>query len=506
MNLRSTALLIVVLIMNFGLASAQDDQDKKEAPKPVPPPKEFITSHQGTFGGKPIKYKAIAGETYLRDKEGEPVASIWSVTYKMDGPENVARSVTFIFNGGPGSASVWLHMGLFGPQLTVVDSDAKVDDGGAPYPLVNNDYCLLDVTDLVFIDPVGTGYSKVVGKGKVEDYWGLNEDAKSIAEFIRLWVTKYKRWNSPKYIAGESFGTTRAAAVTSVLEGDGQDMALNGLVLISQALDYQGSTSVHDNIVSYITYFPSMAATSWYHKKAGSGKTLEAFVDEARKFALDEYVRALYMGTRLTHTERERIADRIAYFTGLPKSYVLLSNLRILIPRYRKELLRDQGIAIGQLDGRYMGDEADDVAERPTLGDASSYNIESAYTAALNHYFASQLNVDMDRPYITSNDELGAKWKWRDVPEGKYWEPTYVNVARKLGDSMRKNKDLKVLVASGYYDLICPFFDTEYTFARNGILKDRVTLTYYEAGHMMYVHKPDLIKIAGDIRKFYGSR
>ena len=481
-------------------------EEKKPEPKPVGDPKEFITSHQGTFGGKPIKYKAIAGETYLKGKDGEPVASIWSVTYKMDGTDMTNRPVTFIFNGGPGSASIWLHLGLFGPQVTKVNSDAKEDDGAAPYPMLNNPYGMLDLTDLVFIDPVGTGYSRVIGNGKVEDYWGLNEDAKSIANFMRSWVTKHKRWNAPKYIAGESFGTTRATAVTYELEGDGQEMALNGLILISQALDYQGSTSTHDNIVSYVTYFPSMAATSWYHKKAGTGKTLEAFVEEARVFGLDEYVRALYKGGRLTPAEKDHIAERLVYFTGLSRTYIDHSNLRILIPRYRKELLRDRGLVIGQLDGRFMGDESDDVAERPTLGDPSSYNIDGAYTAILNHYYASQLNVDMDRPYITSNEELGNKWRWRDVAEGKYWEPSYVNVARKLGDAMRRNKDLKVIVASGYYDLICPFFDTEYTFARNGILHDRVTLTYYEAGHMMYVHEPDLVKLTADIRKFLTTK
>ncbi len=486
------------------LALAQEE--KKEEPKPIPAPLEFVTSHQGTFGGKIIKYKAIAGEMHLKNKAGEATASIWSVTYKLDGPESIARPVTFVFNGGPGSASVWLHMGMFGPQITKVDSEAKIDDGAAPYPLDNNNHALLDITDLVFIDPVGTGYSTVVGKGKVEDYWGLNEDAHSIAEFMRLWVTKYKRWNSPKYIAGESFGTTRAAAVVDVLGEDGQDMALNGLILISQALDYQGSTSVHDNIVSYITYLPSMAATAWYHKKAGVGKTLEAFVEEARSFALNEYVSALYKGANLDQSQRSQIAGRLSYFLGLSQTYIELSNLRVLMPRFRKELLRDKGLAIGQLDGRYMGDEADDIADRPTLGDAASYGIGSAYTAALNHYFSSKLNVNMDRPYITSNSDIDTKWKWRDVPEGRYWEPAYVNVARKLGNAMRKNKDLKVMVACGYYDLITPFLDAEYTFARNGILKERVKLTYYEAGHMMYLHEPALIQLSQDARSFITSR
>lgn len=365
--IRLLYLFACTLLFNVVLAQEEKKTETKSEFKPVPEPKEFVTSHQGSFGGKLIKFKAIAGELYLKNKEGEPTASIWSVTYKLDGPENINRPVTFIFNGGPGSASVWLHMGMFGPQIVKVDSDARTDDGGAPYTVINNNYGLLDISDLVFIDPVGTGYSKVIGKGKVEDYWGLDEDAKSIAEFMRLWVTKYKRWNSPKYIAGESFGTTRAVAVASALERDGQNMALNGLILISQALDYQGSTSVHDNIVSYVTYFPSMAATAWYHKKAGSGKTLEQFVEEARAFVLNEYVSAMYKGSRLTNDERNHIAERMSYFLGLSKSYIELSNLTVLMPRFRKELLRDKGVAIGQLDGRYFGDEADDIDDRPNM-------------------------------------------------------------------------------------------------------------------------------------------
>ena len=225
--------IVTTLLGSLTLVQAQEE--KKEHIKPIPEAKVFVTSHQGTFGGQLIKYKAIAGETYLKNDDGEPVASIWSVTYKLDGPEETNRPVTFIFNGGPGSASVWLHMGFFGPQVTKVESDASTDDGGAPYPLVNNKHSMLDLTDLVFIDPVGTGYSRVIGKGKTEDYWGLMEDARSIAAFMREWVTKNKRWNSPKYIAGESFGTTRAAAVNYELEGDGQEMSLNGLILISQA-------------------------------------------------------------------------------------------------------------------------------------------------------------------------------------------------------------------------------------------------------------------------------
>ena len=446
---------------------------------------------------------AIASETHLKNESGEPVASLWSVSYLKEGvKDGTKRPVTFVFNGGPGSASVWLHMGMFGPELVKVDSDAKADDGAAPYTLVPNTHALLDLTDFVFIDPVGTGYSQVIGKGKVEDFWGLNEDAKSIARFMRQWVTENERWFSPKYIAGESFGTTRAAAVANALEGNGQNMALNGLILISQALDYAGSTSVHDNITSYLTYLPSMAATAWYHKKAGQGKTLEAFVEECRTYTYHSYAPVLYKGSLLTEAEKNEAAERLRYFTGLDKDYILKSNLRILMPRFQKQLLADQGLAIGRLDGRFMGDEVDDLSDGPHLGDPASYQIGAAYTAALNHYYASGLKVKMDRPYLTSNSEISRKWRWRTAPEGTYWEPSPVNVTRRLSETMRRNPEMKVLVASGYYDLICPFFDAEYTFSRNGIEWEKVIMTYYEAGHMMYTHEPDFVKLSNDIREF----
>lgn len=495
-NVKATA---IFLLFCLALAGQENGQDSLH----VPEPKSFITSHEIVSEGQTIRYRAVASETYLKDASGQPEASLWSVAYLKEGVRDVTkRPVTFVFNGGPGSASVWLHMGMFGPRLVKVDSDAREDDGAAPYTLVPNNEGLLDLTDFVFIDPVGTGYSRVIGKGKVEDFWGLNEDANSIARFMRQWITENGRWFSPKYIAGESFGTTRAAAVANALEGDGQNMALNGLILISQALDYAGSTSVDDNITSYLTYLPSMAATAWYHKKAGQGKTLEAFVEECRDYTYHRYAPVLYKGSLLTEAEKNEAAEKLSYFTGLEKAYILKSNLRILMHRFQKELLADRGLAVGRLDGRFMGDEIDELSDGPHLGDPASYQISAAYTAALNHYYASELKVAMDRPYITSNGEISSKWRWRTAPEGSYWEPSPVNVTRRLSETMRRNPEMKVMVASGYYDLICPFFDAEYTFSRNGIQREKITMTYYEAGHMMYTHEPDFVKLSQDIRAF----
>lgn len=489
---KSLTILTTIVCLPF-VSNAQDEV------KPIPDPRGFTTQHDGVFGGKKLNYTAVGSETYLKNGKDEFTGAMWSVAYIKSGTvDPTTRPVTFVFNGGPGSASMWLHMGFFGPKVIRVDSDAKEDDGGAPYPIEVNKDGLLDITDLVFVDPIGTGYSKLIGKGEGKEYWGLNEDAQSIATFMRQWITKNNRWMSPKYIAGESYGTTRAAAVSQVLEGGGQSMALNGLILISQALDYQGSTSINDNIRSYITYLPSMATTAWYHKKAGQGKTIETFAQEARDFAYGDYVSALYKGEYLTGSEKDAISKKLAYFTGLDESFIKRANNRVLMARFKKELLRDEGMAIGTLDGRYYGDEPDDTADSPELGDASSYKVSAAYTAALNHYFTNDLKITMDRPYLTSA-RVGP-WNW-----GSGGEPMYVKTSRRLANAMRRNDQMKVLVACGYYDLITPFFDAEFTFSRNAIPMERVKFTYYEGGHMMYNHVPAFEQLAKDIRLFIES-
>ncbi|MFM1877326.1 MAG: hypothetical protein RLZZ241_192 [Bacteroidota bacterium] len=495
--------LLLFLVVDLATAIAQD---APKATPHIPEPQRFISQHQIQNGGQVVRYRATASETYLKNRDGVPEASIWSVAYEREGVANTAnRPVAFVFNGGPGSASVWLHMGLLGPNLVQVDSDAQADDGAAPYALRENVHGVLDQVDLVFVDPIGTGYSRVVGDGKNEDHWGLTEDARSVTRFIREWVTTHGRWMSPKYLIGESFGTTRAVGVANFLEGGGQNMALNGLILISQALDYGGSTSDPYNITSYITYFPSMAAAAWYHKKAGMGQSLDSFLEACREFTYNRYIPALYRGARLSAAEKQRIATEMSGFIGLDATYIFDSDLRILVHRFQKELLRDQGMALGRLDGRYLGQEIDQFSEGPHLGDASSYKIGGAYTAALNHHLRNNLKVVMDRPYYTSSPDIGGKWRWKPVPDGQYWEPSMINVAPKLGETMRRNPEMRVMVANGYYDLICPFFDAEYTFARNGIDPTRIQMNYYEAGHMMYTHQPDYIKLISEIRDFLSS-
>ena len=490
----------LLLLFSTGISFSQDE--KTEIKPLTRDPQKFEASHSGTFNGQKITYRSIVGETFLKNSKGEVTGALWSTSYIRDGVDSSKRPVLFIFNGGPGSASVWLHMGFFGPKVVKTDSNAQEDDGAAPYQFVENTQALLDLTDLVFIDPVGTGFSQVEGVGKTSDFWGLNEDAASIAQFMRIWVTHNGRWQAPKFLAGESFGTTRAAKVAEVLEEGGQSMALNGIILISQALDYAGSSSWADNLTSFFTYLPSQAVTAWYHGKAGQGKSIEAFAQEARDFAYGDYLKSLFLGEKQTLAQKEAIAEKLAYFTGLEKNYILRSDNQILMHRFKKELLRSEGKAIGTLDGRYLAVETDKVAEGPVLGDPSSYMTGSAYTAVFNDYLMRDLKVTMDRPYLTSATGMGGSWNWKTVPDGTYYEPSYVSTARSLSEAMHRNTRMQVMVANGYYDLITPFFDAEYTFARHDFPQDRIQMTYYEAGHMMYNRQEDFDALAKDVREF----
>jgi carboxypeptidase C (cathepsin A) len=501
MTVRSLVAAFFLAALASAPAAAREAAD---AAASVDDPKTFVTEHRGRFGDRGLRYRVEAGEMHLPGEDGEPDAAIFTFAYLAE-EAGTDRPVTFVFNGGPGSASLWLHMGLLGPKRVVVPSEADADDGAAPYRIVDNPATILDVTDLVFVDPIGTGFSRVVGDGETADYWSMQGDAGSLSTLIRRWITEHDRWNAPKYLIGESFGTTRAALIADTLSGDGQDVALNGIVMISQAMDYTGSSPAPDNLIAYVTYLPTMAATAWYHDRAGQGRPLQDFLDDARAFATHVYLPALFRGSALSPQARRDVAAQLAQFTGLSVDYIRRADLRITVPRFTKELLRDDGLAVGRLDSRYTADEADDTADSPHLGDAASNGITSAYTAAMYHYMGTELGVDMDRPYRTSNSEVSSHWNYRPVPEGQWWEPNYVNTARALSDALRKNADLDVLVANGYYDLVTPFFDAEYTLARHGILSDRIAMTYYEAGHMMYTREADFDALMRDIRRFYAD-
>ncbi|GLS83368.1 S10 family peptidase [Paraferrimonas haliotis] len=464
-------------------------------------PLRSITEHQVRINGDRIKYQAIAGETFLYDDKDNPTASIHSVSYlRTDIKNDPTRPVTFVFNGGPGSASIWLHLGLFGPQRVVVPGDAK-DDGAPPYQMVDNQYSMLDQTDLVFIDPVGTGLSRALGDKQGSDFWGVKEDARSIADFIRLWLTEYGRWNAAKYLAGESYGTTRAAAVTQELQGGWTNVSLNGVLLISSILDFTHARYQPGNHQPYIGFLPTMAATAFYHDKVSpqdKALGLEGFIEESRAFAIGEYASALLLGNRLTEQQYQQTRASLARFTGLSESYLDRVNLRVSAHRYTKQLLRDQDLTVGRLDSRYTGVDYDSGGEYID-NDPSGYGISGAYTAAIQDYLFRVLKVDTKRKFQVLSVDVNRGWNWN--VSGKQMH--FVNVAPYLGRAMRENSGLKVFVANGYFDFATPFFATENTFADNGIDNSRVTMAYYPAGHMMYVEPQSLQKLVKDMRAFY---
>ena len=502
MSLRLFACLAALAIA--APIAAQDKPDKAEAADAaIPAPVRSVTRHSGTFGGTRIAYRAIAGDTYLKDKDGKPLASITSYSYLKEGPVDPNRPVTFLWNGGPGSGSLWLQMGAFGPKRVVIPSDAR-DDGAPPYPIVDNAESLLDVTDLVFIDPVGTGFSRALGKTDPKDYWGITKDAKSMAAFIRLWLNENGRWNAPKFIGGESYGTTRSAAVIKELEGSYTDVAINGIILISSILDFSQAADTPGNELGYVTNLPSMAATAWYHDKvANKPATVEAFVEEARAFAIGPYASALLKGNSLSPQERQAVLPQLSRFTGVSQTYLAQADLRLSPSRFYKELLRDRGQVIGRLDTRYTGRDYDNAGETPD-NDPSFYAIDGAYTAAMNQWSREGLKYSPDLTYSSIGGVRD--WDW-NIGEGPRGGSGYLNVAPWIGTALRENSGLRVFVGQGYYDFATPFFGAEYSLNRTGIPNDgRIVWKYYHAGHMMYVREDDLRKLSGDIRAFIRAR
>lgn len=493
-----------LIALAFGLANAPARAEGKPAEKTaeakadIKAPTVSVTRHSGTFGGQKMNYTATAGETYLKDKDGTPKASIFSVSYVKDGSDP-NRPVTFLFNGGPGSGSVWLHMGAFGPKRVAIPSDAK-DDGGPPYPILDNPDSLLDVTDIVFIDPVGTGFSHALGKADPKEYWGVTADAKSVAEFIRIWLTQNRRWNAPKYLGGESYGTTRSAAVANELEGGFNDVSLNGIILISTVLDFGAQANVPGNEMPYVLFLPSMAAAAHYHGKVPDAPPLETFVAEARQFALGDYAAALLKGQALKGEERADIRRRLSRFTGLSEAYLEAADLRVTDRRFYKELLRDRGLTVGRLDARYTGRDYDNAGEEPD-NDPSFYGIDGGYAAAINSWARDGLKFDTDRQYVTIGPV--GDWDW-NIGGGdlKY----YRSVAPYIGKAMRENSGLRVFVGQGYYDFATPFFGAEYTLSRTGFPAERIQFHYYGSGHMMYVRDEDRAALSRDVRNFIRAR
>lgn len=501
--MRFTTSLAAIALALFPLSAyAADDRKDEAVEAPVPPPVVAVTHHKGVFGGQSIAYTATTGETYLKDKDGKPLAAIFATSYVKDGGGR-DRPITFLYNGGPGSGSVWLHMGAFGPKRVVLPGDAK-DDGAPPYPVIDNPESLLDVTDLVFIDPVGTGFAHAIGKKDPKDYWGVSADAKSIAEFIRIWLSDNGRWASPKFIGGESYGTTRSIALINELEGQYNDVAINGIILISTILDFGASAETQGNEMPYILNLPSMATTAWYHHKiANPPATPAEIAAQARAFAIGPYAAALLKGNALGGQERASVRAELARLTGLSEQFVDNADLRVSPGRFYKELLRDRGLTIGRLDTRYTGVDYDKAGEEPD-NDPSFYGIDAAYTSAINSYLRDELKLKIDRQYVTIGSV--GKWDWKLADQNGRAGDVYVNVAPYLSKALRENSGLRVFVGQGWYDFATPFFGAEYAMSRTGFDASRISYHYYDAGHMMYVRPEDLRKLSADVRAFIRAR
>ena len=507
-------LLTALLLASSSLAFAQNqakeadagsDKDAKAAKKdekPIPPEKTSVSHGSVEVGGRSVHYTATAGNVLIRDDKTEkPNASVFYVAYTADrGRHEAERPVTFFYNGGPGSSSIWLHMGSFAPVR--IESASASATAPPPYHLVPNPWSLIDKTDLVFIDAVSTGWSTPVGKGKGKDFWGVDEDLNAFAKAITRYVTINQRWNSPKFLFGESYGTTRSAGLVNLLQSQG--MAFNGVVLLSSVLNYGAGSPGLDHV--YVGLLPTYAAIAWYHDKvADKPADLRAFLDEARTFAAGEYANALAKGQDLSAAELDAVATKLSHYTGLSTTYLKEANLRVSQSRFRKELLRGDRRTLGRYDARYEGIDLDAAGENPEY-DASDTAIAGAFTAAFNAYAEGTLKYSSDVPYKTSGFGIIRDWDWKHQQPGSRFPQRVPYVASDLAAAMRQNPKLQVLSANGWFDLATPFFSTEYDLSHMQLdpsLRGNLELRYYPSGHMVYLNVDALKQFKGDLDAFY---
>ena len=505
--------LLPVLALLAAPALAQDKPAKTNADKQreavegsfaVAPVEEGETRSKGavTVAGRRLPYTATAGTLTIRDVEGKPTASMFYTAYTLDGVRpGSTRPVTFFFNGGPGSPTMWLRMGSFGPVRIQTANPEYVRP--APYPVAPNPHTLLDKTDLVFLDAIGAGYSRVLGEAKAAAFYGVDEDVDAFARAIRRYVSKYARWNAPKFLFGESYGTLRAGALTYRLQDQG--VAMNGVVLFSSIMNYGYRQPGLDQV--HINYLPSYAATAWYHKRLANPPTDVAdIVAQARAFAVGPYAAALGKGQLIGAAERDAVARRMAELTGLSPEFIERANLRVDLPRFQKELLRGTRQVVGRLDSRYVGYDADAAGERPE-GDVSSDAISAAFIAAQNDHAGRVLGYRTDLEYRPSaRDAPGWTWNWKHQAPGGGQAQNNPNTAIDLAAAMRANPYLKVLSMNGWYDMATPFFGAENDL--NHMMLEpaqqrNLRFTYYGAGHMMYLNPEALAQMKRDLSAWY---
>lgn len=473
-----------------------ESEEKKSPEVAVKDEPPVRTTHTLSAAGKLLSYTATAGTLPLKNAQGETEAQVYFTAYTVDEPDGgTHRPLTFVFNGGPGSASIWLHLGAIGPRRVKMQDEGWMP--APPYQLEDNAHTWLDQTDLVFVDPVGTGYSRATKPEYNKKFWNVKGDLESMAEFIRLFLVRYGRWSSPLYLAGESYGTTRSAGLAGLLVDKG--IALNGIVLISTVLNFQTLHFDRGNDLPYPLYLPTYAATAWYHKKLAKdllARPLRDVLDEVEAYALGDYTVALMKGSKLTASEKTAVAKKVARYTGLSTKYIELSNLRPDILRFCKELRRDEGITVGRLDSRFTGEAGSPVAEVFEF-DPSLSAIMPPYTAMMNHYTRHALKYETDLEYHALSFEVNRGW---EQESGRY-----VDTSDALRSAFAKNPFMRVLVTQGYYDLATPHMGAEYHFTHMDLpaaSHDNVKFTYYEAGHMFYLYVDALAQFRADVRAF----
>jgi len=478
--------------------AASDTAPMNAATVAAPAEVHVTTQHTTTIGGQRIDYDATVGSIIIRNAKDEPTGEIFYTAYTKRGvTDDTRRPLMFAYNGGPGSSSFWVHMGLLGPKRVSVPDTAHA--APPPYKLVDNEYSMLDKADLVFIDPVGTGYSKPIGVGKGSDFWGVDQDANSLAQFVIRYLNETDRWNSPRYIMGESYGTTRSAALSAVLQRRSVD--LNGVILLSSVLDFQTITFDPGNDEPFSLYLPSYAAVAWYHNAIpNKPPQLRPFLKEVEHFATHEYATALFQGDNLSAAERGAILDKLHAYTGLSRDYLDKADLRVTASQFEKELMREQGKVIGRLDARYTGQTGDLLAEDAPY-DPQSADISSAYASLFRNYMHVDLNYGRDKLYATSGNVN--PWDWSHG-QSRGW-PGHTNVATDLAQELMTNPKAHVLLNSGLYDLATPYFAAEWTMDHLGIPKEvrsQITFAEYESGHMVYVDVPSLAKFKANVAAF----
>lgn len=497
---RTLTLASALLVFPNPASAAAPEPSPSASPLPVPNVSIAITHHSARIAGRIIHYTATAGTIVLKNEKDEPAASVFYVAYTADelGPA-ARRPLTFAYNGGPGGSSALIHMGAFGPRTVVTTNAATTPP--PPYDLVDNADSLLDTSDLVFVDAVGTGFSRIVGRGTPKDFYGVNADGRAFAQFVRRYITANNRWNSPKYLAGESYGTTRSVVLAKMLQDDG--IVINGVTLISTVLDFSTLITQAGNDLPYWLFLPTEAAVAAYHHKAtANASDLSALLQAVRAFARGPFMSALAQGAALPASERDAIAQQLHAYTGLPVDYLVRSRLRVDPERFEKQLLGASEETVGRYDGRFRNYDLDPIADGAD-SDPSSDAVFGAFTASFNRYIRDELHYMTDAKYEFLSRDVNRQWQWH---RGENGSPTAVNVSTDLRDAMTANPYLRVFSANGIYDIATPFFATEYSLAHLGLnpaLQGHITFGYYPAGHMIYLNPVAHAALKADLVRFY---